>query len=143
MSRGAPPSRALAVFVALAAAAAALPLGFASGDLPAPAAIPLAVLVLQPDAPGGNDTFVVSATPDWNYGINESILVGLDAANGSVARSLLRFELSGLPASATVVNATLELFASSGARMSSTYAGRPRPGSKAAGDNRGHESPSS
>ena len=114
MSRGAPPSRALAVFVALAAAAAALPLGFATGDLPAPAAIPLAVLVLQPDAPGGNDTFVVSATPDWNYGINESILVGLDAANGSVARSLLRFELSGLPASATVVNATLELFASSG-----------------------------
>ena len=110
-SRGALPSRVLAILAALVAAATALPVGFASGVPSPPPASPLAVLVLQPDAAAGNDTSVVSATPAWNYGTNESLWAGFDSANASVTRSLLRFDLAGLPVTATVVNATLELYA--------------------------------
>ena len=70
----------------------------------------LQTLVLQPDGANGTDTFLLDLTPTWNYGDNESLAVGPDAVDGSLARSLLRFDLSGIPANATIRNASLELF---------------------------------
>jgi hypothetical protein len=56
----------------------------------------------------------LNTTPGWNYGDNTSLLVGPDSANASLARSLLGFDLSGLPTNATIVNATLGLYATRG-----------------------------
>ena len=72
------------------------------------------VLVLQPDPANGTDSFILSAAPDWNFGSNASLLVGRDSTNASVARSLLSFDLSALPLNATIVNATLGLYAYGG-----------------------------
>ncbi len=78
------------------------------------AAGPQPPLVLQPDAANGTDTFLLSSHPTWNYGNNASLWVGHDAANGSVGRSLLAFNLGSLPANATILNATLSLSESQG-----------------------------
>jgi len=72
------------------------------------------VLVLQPDAANGTDTTIFSLTPSWNFGNNASLYVGPSNTTGDVARSLLAFNLSGLPPSAIVVNATLNLYAAQG-----------------------------
>lgn len=72
------------------------------------------VLILQPDAVNGTDTFLLNTRPTWNFGNNASLVVGYDATNGNVSRSLLSFSLNALPASATVVDATLSLVESQG-----------------------------
>ncbi len=71
-------------------------------------------LVLQPDAANGTDTTLFSLTPSWNFGDNATLSVGPNGTTGDVARSLLAFDLSGLPSNAVVVNATLELFSAQG-----------------------------
>jgi len=76
---------------------------------PVRAASPPLTMVLQPDGANGSDSFILDATPLWNYGTKETLWVGRDIANGSLARSLLRFDLAGLPSNATVLDATLEL----------------------------------
>ncbi len=73
---------------------------------------PPQTLVLQPDGANGTDTFVLDATPAWNYGDNGTLWVGPDA-NG-LARSLLAFDLSALPSTATLVDATLGLYETAG-----------------------------
>ncbi len=70
----------------------------------------ISVLTLQPDAMNGTDAHILNLTPLSNYGDNASLLVGPDAVNGSLARSLLWFNLSGLPPVATILNASLELY---------------------------------
>jgi len=72
------------------------------------------ILTLQPDDANGTDAFLLDAHPTWNFGTNASLLVGHDASDGSLSRSLLAFNLNGLPANATVVTANLSLFASQG-----------------------------
>ncbi|MEK6986522.1 MAG: DNRLRE domain-containing protein, partial [Candidatus Thermoplasmatota archaeon] len=62
------------------------------------------VLVLQPGPVNGTDTFLLNAQPAWNFGDNASLVVGYDATNGSVSRSLLSFNLSSIPANATILN---------------------------------------
>jgi hypothetical protein len=57
----------------------------------------------------GTDTFLLDATPDRNYGPNGTLWVGRDAGIGSVARSLVRFDLGSIPPGGTVVDAALEL----------------------------------
>ena len=88
--------------------------GVSGAPAPQTAASPPQTLVLQPDAANGTDTFLLDATPDWNYGTNTSLQVGPDLANGSVARSLLAFDLRAVPSSATVLNATLGLYEAAG-----------------------------
>ncbi len=66
------------------------------------------VVVIQPGA-NGTDAFVSSGAPLWNFGDNASLWVGPNATSGYVDRGLLRFDLSGVPANATIVNATLGL----------------------------------
>ncbi|MEK6851107.1 MAG: DNRLRE domain-containing protein, partial [Candidatus Thermoplasmatota archaeon] len=85
-----------------------------TADPPLLRAPPLQFLVLQPDGANGTDAFVLDVTPTWNFGDNATLWAGRDAANGSLARSLLRFDLSAIPAGATILNATLELYQSAG-----------------------------
>ena len=77
---------------------------------PSRASSPPLTLVIQPDAANGTDTYVLNATPLRNYGSDPSLWVGPDPANGSLGRALLRFDLGGLPANATVRDATLEAY---------------------------------
>ncbi len=74
----------------------------------------LQVLVFQPGA-NGTDSFVQSGTPLWNYGDSPTLWVGPNATSGYLARGLLRFDLTGLPSNATIVNATLGMYEVQGA----------------------------
>lgn len=89
-------------------------LALGSPPTPLPSALVRRTLILQPDGAVGADTFILNTTRDWNFGNNLSLLVGRDSANASLARSLLRFDMSGLPANAQVVNASLELYQNQG-----------------------------
>src|SRR5512136_209316 len=54
------------------------------------------------------DTFIDSAAPDNNAGANPWFDAGTDGTGG-VRRGLLRFDLSAIPAGATITSATLQL----------------------------------
>src|SRR3989304_10469852 len=71
---------------------------------------PVQTLVLQPDGANGTDTFLLDVPLWWNFGNNASLLVGRNASTGSIARSLLRFDLSALSPGATILSASLELY---------------------------------
>lgn len=71
------------------------------------------VFVIQASA-NATDTYVSSGVPLWNFGNNASLWVGPNATSGYVDRSLLRFDLSKVPANATIVNATLGLYETQG-----------------------------
>lgn len=58
------------------------------------------------------DAFIAGAAPDRNAGGASQLAVGGDPANGTAYRSLLSFDLPGIPATARLVNATLEAYAS-------------------------------
>jgi len=114
MHRG--PFRREASWLLLVAVVGSVLVSASSGAIHAPPAtfaVPQ-ILVLQPDAANGTDTWMLDATPAWNYGDNGSLRVGPNASNGSLARSLLRFDLASLPPNATLVNATLALYAAAG-----------------------------
>ncbi len=72
------------------------------------------VVTLQPDALNGTDTTIYSLNPTWNFGDNASLAVGPNGTTGNVARSLLSFNLGGLPSNAIIVNATLGLYSAQG-----------------------------
>ncbi len=71
-------------------------------------------LVLQPDAAQGTDTTLTNLQPLWNFGDNASLVVGPNGTTGGVARSLLAFDTTGVPAGSIVLNATLSLYATQG-----------------------------
>jgi len=101
------------VALALACALALLATPLTIPESGGPGATPvepraLFTVTLQPDPVNGTDAFILDITPAANYGNNVSLLVGRDAGNASLTRSLLRFDLSSLPAGATIVNANLE-----------------------------------
>src|SRR5256712_14092160 len=101
-----PPNR-FAVLL-LAVVTASIISGGASGrTVGGPSA--LQALVFQPGA-NGTDSFIESGTPLWNYGGSPTLWVGPNATSGYLARSLLRFDLAGVPSNATIVNATLGLY---------------------------------
>ena len=58
--------------------------------------------------PVSADTFIISSAPDNNAGGNTLLNLGTDGAGG-VRRGLLRFDLSAIPANATVTSAVLRL----------------------------------
>ncbi|HKZ89365.1 MAG TPA: DNRLRE domain-containing protein [Thermoplasmata archaeon] len=60
------------------------------------------------------DAFIDFRNPDRNIGGSAWVAVGADPANGSVFRGLLYFNVTGIPATAAIVNATLRAYASQG-----------------------------
>ncbi len=66
-------------------------------------------ITLQPA--DGIDTCIIVNTPTYNYGATAQMNVGAAAAGaGAEARGLLAFDLSALPAGATIVSAVLTLY---------------------------------
>jgi hypothetical protein len=78
----------------------------------------MAQLVLQPDAAAGVDTHLVDAGAEINYDLEVFLRAGTDHFGKSgiaFYRPLVRFDVGGLPAGATVDTATLTLFPANGA----------------------------
>lgn len=112
-----PPAAPLLV-VALLLLAAILPFGLLAappdGGPPSLLAAPNTSVALNPVA----DAFIDSGYPTANYGTATTLLVGADLTCPGAAspqgvsqgRSLLRFDLSGIPAGQIIDNATLELY---------------------------------
>jgi RHS repeat-associated protein len=72
------------------------------------------VLTLQPDGVAGMDTHIYSSSKTANFGTAVEMGVGEDNnANNRIARSLIKFDLSSIPANATITSATLSLWTSS------------------------------
>ena len=64
----------------------------------------------QPNETDGIDIRIVSSTPDTNYNAENILCVGEINAGASVQRTLIKFDLSSIPANATIVSATLSLW---------------------------------
>jgi hypothetical protein len=69
-------------------------------------------LTLQPDDAVGEDTYANAAYPNTNEGTNATLIA--DTRTGQ-ATALLKFDLSSIPAGATLDSATLQLWIGSGA----------------------------
>ncbi len=74
-------------------------------DAPAPSA------AITRTFPVSADAFIAGAFPDTNVGGSDRLVVGGDPANATGYRSLLGFDLSSIPATARIVNASLQAFA--------------------------------
>ena len=68
---------------------------------------PVNTLYLQPDAADGKDTYLYEWKSTWNYGISDEIWAD-DQFADSTANGLLRFDLSALPAEASIQSANNE-----------------------------------
>jgi len=69
-------------------------------------------IVLQPNFDGGKDAVIDSRVPDSNYGTNSDFM-GMAWTNGGdfvIQRSLIDFDLSGIPSGAQIVSAKLSLY---------------------------------
>jgi TGF-beta propeptide len=69
-------------------------------------------LILQPDAAAGKDTYIYEWKSTWNYGLSSDLWAD-DLFADSTAISLLEFDLTGVPADAYILSATLELYQNS------------------------------
>lgn len=67
-------------------------------------------LTLQPDATAGKDTYIYSFSATTNFGTQTTIPVGNMSGSVTRVRSLLAFDVSSVPAGATLTAATLSLF---------------------------------
>ncbi|MFT3893673.1 MAG: DNRLRE domain-containing protein [Anaerolineales bacterium] len=74
----------------------------------------IVTVVLQPDGTLGSDTYLLSTTSTINYGTSSDMGIGEgnDVAD-KYARGLIRFDLSTIPANATITSAMLSLWTSS------------------------------
>lgn len=63
----------------------------------------------QPDGTAGKDTLLESASPTFNYGVITLAQAGEISTGASSYRELIQFDLSSIPATATVNSATLTL----------------------------------
>ena len=66
-------------------------------------------LVIQPDSTAGVDTMMLTDTPDTNYGTSVNIKSGEETVTVNTIRSLVKFDLSPIPAVATITSCTLAL----------------------------------
>lgn len=64
----------------------------------------------QPDGTAGIDTLLRSDTPTTNYGTLTQFNAGETNAGSWVGRTLIKFDLSSIPANATINSATLSLW---------------------------------
>jgi hypothetical protein len=70
----------------------------------------MATLVLQPDETASEDTSIVQNLATSNYGSGTSLWAGnFNTASGNARRSLIRFDISAIPAGSTITAATLTL----------------------------------
>ena len=108
--RPSPAARSFALLVSAIALVASLASTGAAGGMPPEETRPSALFIvtIQPDPTNGTDAFILDITRAANYGDNGTLFVGRNAANGSLARSLLRFDLGAIPIGATIVSASLE-----------------------------------
>jgi uncharacterized repeat protein (TIGR01451 family) len=65
-------------------------------------------VVLQPDPAAGQDSFISFASSVQNYGALTNLTSNSQSNGGS--RALIRFDLSAIPAGATLTSATLEMY---------------------------------
>lgn len=71
------------------------------------------ILTIKPDAASGEDTYLLSSSGSSNYGTSSTMGVGENNnSNNKFARSLIKFDLSSIPANATITSATLSLWTS-------------------------------
>lgn len=71
-------------------------------------------LILQPNGADGVDAQLLSSSATTNYGSASTMGIGeSNNASNRIARSLIKFDLSSLPADANIVSATLSLWTSS------------------------------
>ena len=70
------------------------------------------IIVFQPDAICGKDALLTSLNPGGNYGTHPDFLATAWTNSGSPVnvRSLIAFDLSGIPIGTNITEATLELF---------------------------------
>jgi hypothetical protein len=65
----------------------------------------------QPGSLSGEDTYISSYDATSNFGNSTALNVGeTNAASNRISRTLIKFDLSGLPANATINSATLSLW---------------------------------
>jgi len=70
-------------------------------------------LVMQPNGTSGVDNYLLKSSTSANYGTSSDLGIGeKNDAVGSVGRSLIKFDLSSIPADAAIVSATLSLWTS-------------------------------
>lgn len=69
-------------------------------------------LVLQPDATDGVDTQMYSNNVTGNYGVAVVISAGSNSPATRIQRALIKFDVSSIPAGATINSATLTLYCS-------------------------------
>lgn len=70
----------------------------------------MTTLTLQPDATEGKDAPIENTSPTSNFGTNTSLGVGEHATLALIDRSLLQFDISAIPAGATINSATLSIW---------------------------------
>lgn len=68
----------------------------------------MTTLTLQPDGTDGVDTSLDSSTPTTNYG--STVWFASGETGGAIARALIKFDLSSIPAGSTIDDATLSLW---------------------------------
>ncbi|MDX1528401.1 MAG: DNRLRE domain-containing protein, partial [Gammaproteobacteria bacterium] len=64
--------------------------------------------ILEPDAAAGKDARIYEWKPTWNYG--QATDLSVEGWVNSQSHSLIRFDLSGIPAGAEITGAILELY---------------------------------
>ncbi len=74
--------------------------------------------ILEPDAAAGEDTRLYEWKPNWNYGQSTDLVV--EGWVNSRSHSLIRFDLSGIPAGAKITAAVLELYQNSSSSWGGT-----------------------
>jgi hypothetical protein len=114
--------RMVVIAVLISGALAALPPGATSAAAPDAPQAGTACLLLQPAATIGKDAYIKQERPDETKGGDPELRVKNES--GKLMRSLLQFDLSGLPSGVVVTSATLSLFvkdASGGAYTINTH----------------------
>lgn len=70
----------------------------------------MTTLALQPDGASGIDTYLFKGEPAWNYGTTGWFTAGgWSAPDAHPNKGLIKFDLSAIPAGATILSATLRL----------------------------------
>lgn len=85
-------------------------------------------ITIQPDSAAGVDAVIFQNAPTTNYGSHEDYLASQWTYNGTPgeSRSLLKFDLSAIPAGAVITSAKISLYANTAS--SNGYAGTPTYG---------------
>lgn len=63
----------------------------------------------QPDETAGIDTRIVDTDANGNYGTADKVVIGKYSTT-STSRALIKFDLSSIPSSATIISATLSFY---------------------------------